>query len=59
MNITLTDKEKIKIMNSDDLYKIMQQILLREQRVDQDREHFWMVCLNRANVILYRNAQLA
>jgi DNA repair protein RadC len=52
MNITLTDKEKIKIMNSDDLYKIMQQILLREQRVDQDREHFWTVCLNRANVIM-------
>lgn len=52
MNITLTDKEKIKIMNSDDLYKIMQQILLREQRVDQDREHFWTVCLNRANIIM-------
>lgn len=52
MNITLTDKEKIKIMNSDDLYKIMQSILLREQRVDQDREHFWTVCLNTANVIM-------
>lgn len=52
MNITLTDKEKIKVMNSDDLYKVMQQILLREQRVDQDREHFWTVCLNRANVIM-------
>jgi len=52
MNITLTDKEKIKIMNSDDLYRIMQSILLREQRVDQDREHFWTVCLNRANVIM-------
>lgn len=52
MNITLTDKEKIKIMNSADLYKIMQQILLREQRVDQDREHFWTVCLNRANIIM-------
>jgi len=52
MNITLTDKEKIKIMNSDDLYKIMQNILLREQRVDQDREHFWTVCLNTANVIM-------
>jgi len=52
MNITLTDKEKIKVMNSDDLYKIMQSILLREQRVDQDREHFWTVCLNTANVIM-------
>lgn len=30
----------------------MQSILLREQRVDQDREHFWTVCLNRANVIM-------
>lgn len=52
MNITLTDKEKIKIMNSDDLYKIMQSILLREQRVDQDREHFWTVCLNTSNIIM-------
>ena len=52
MNITLTDKEKIRIMNSDDLYRIMQGILLREQRVDQDREHFWAVCLNRSNVIM-------
>ncbi len=52
MNITLTDKEKIKVMNSTDLFKIMQSILLREQRVDQDREHFWTVCLNRANVIM-------
>ena len=52
MNITLTDKEKIKIMNSDDLFKIMQNILLREQRVDQDREHFWTVSLNTANVIM-------
>lgn len=30
----------------------MQSILLREQRVDQDREHFWTVCLNRSNVIM-------
>jgi len=52
MNIALTDKEKIKVMNSVDLYRIMQSILLREQRVDQDREHFWTVCLNRANVIM-------
>lgn len=52
MNITLTDREKIKVMNSNDLFKIMQSILLREQRVDQDREHFWTVCLNRANVIM-------
>ena len=52
MNITLTDKEKIKVMNSKSLFKVMQQILLREQIVDQDREHFWTVCLNRANVIM-------
>jgi len=30
----------------------MQQILLREQIIDQDREHFWTVCLNRANIIM-------
>jgi len=40
MDIDLTENEKIKILNSDDIYGIMQKILLREGKIDQNREHF-------------------
>ena len=43
MSIELTEADKIKILNADDLYGIMQKILLREDKIDQDREHFWVV----------------
>jgi hypothetical protein len=43
MDIQLTEAEKIKILTSDDIYSIMQKILLREQKIDQDREHFWII----------------
>jgi DNA repair protein RadC len=45
MDIQLTEAEKIKILTSDDIYSIMQKILLREQKIDQDREHFWIIGL--------------
>jgi len=53
MNINLTEEEKIKILNGDDLYGIMQKILLREDKIDQDREHFWIVGLANNNRILF------
>lgn len=53
MNIKITDKDKISITNPDDLYGIMQRILLRENMIDREKEHFWMIGLNMANVILY------
>ena len=52
MNIKLTDKQKIKIRNSDDIYEIMQRILLRENRIDRNREHFWTISLDTASKIL-------
>lgn len=45
MDIELTDAERIKILTSDDIFGIMQRILLREQKIDQDREHFWIIGL--------------
>ncbi len=53
MSINLTEAEKIKILNADDLYGIMQRILLREEKIDQDREHFWVVGLANNNRILF------
>lgn len=53
MNIKLTDKEKIKVNDPDDLFAIMQRILLRDNKIDQDKEHFWIVGMNVAGLILY------
>lgn len=53
MNIELTEEQKIKILNSDDIYTIMQQVLLREEKVDQEKEHFWMIGLANNNRLQY------
>ncbi|KIX19828.1 DNA repair protein [Flavobacterium sp. 316] len=53
MDITLTDEQRIKILNSDDIYGIMQQVLLRENKIDQDKEHFWVVGLANNNRVLF------
>jgi DNA repair protein RadC len=53
MNISLSDEEKIKILNGNDLYQIMQKILLREEKIDQDREHLWVVGLATNSRILF------
>jgi len=53
MNVHLSDEEKIKVLNGNDLYGIIQRILLREEKIDQDREHFWVVGLANSNRILF------
>lgn len=53
MDIRLTEAEKIKVLNSDDIYGVMQKILLREQKIDQNREHFWVIGLENNNRILF------
>ena len=41
MNVKLTAEQKIQVTYSGDLYKIMQQILLRENKFRRAQEHFW------------------
>lgn len=53
MDIQLTEAEKIKVLNSDDIYSIMQKVLLREQKIDQNREHFWVIGLENNQRILF------
>ncbi len=53
MDIQLSDAEKIKILNSDDIYGIMHKILLRENKIDQNREHFWVIGLENNNRLLF------
>lgn len=53
MNIKLSDKEKVRVTRPDELFEIMRRILLEEDPIDQEKEHFWMIGLNQASVILY------
>jgi DNA repair protein RadC len=52
MTIKLKTKKPIKVKSADDIYEIMQRILMRENSVDRNREHFWTICLDNANNIL-------
>ena len=53
MNVKITQAQKIKLLNSADIYNIMQQVLLREHKIDRNKEHFWTIGLDNANRILY------
>jgi len=53
MNVRLSSDQKIKILNSTDIFKIMQQILLRENKIRRNQEHFWVIGLNNAHKILF------
>ena len=53
MNVPLPDSEKIKIANSDDVFKIMREVLLREHRLGHLQEHFWVIGLNTTNTIVF------
>ena len=52
MNVRLTEDQKIQVLNSSDLYTVMREVLLRENKIDQEMEHFWTVCLSSVNRIL-------
>jgi DNA repair protein RadC len=53
MNVKITKAQKIKLLNSADMYNIMQKVLLREHKIDRNKEHFWTIGLDNANRILY------
>ncbi|TYA71936.1 JAB domain-containing protein [Seonamhaeicola marinus] len=53
MNVRLSKEQKIQILNSSDIYKVMQQVLLRENKIRRNQEHFWVVGLDNKNKILF------
>jgi DNA repair protein RadC len=53
MTIHLTEDQRIKILNSTDVYSVMKEVLLRGEKIDQEKEHFWMIGLANNNEILY------
>nr|VFJ51306.1 MAG: DNA repair protein RadC [Candidatus Kentron sp. DK]VFJ68164.1 MAG: DNA repair protein RadC [Candidatus Kentron sp. DK] len=53
MNIKLTAQEKIKVLNGEDIFAIMSKILLREAKIDREKERFRIVGLDADNRILF------
>ncbi|WP_299364900.1 JAB domain-containing protein [Winogradskyella sp.] len=53
MNVRLSKAQKIKVLNSSDIYNVMQQILLRENKIRRNQEHFWVAGLDNSNKILF------
>jgi DNA repair protein RadC len=52
MKVTLTREQRIRVLNTEDVYKVMQQILLRENKIGRNKEHFWIVCLSNIDRII-------
>ncbi len=53
MNVRLTKEQKINVLNAADIYKVMQQVLLRENKIRRNQEHFWVVGLDNKNKVLF------
>lgn len=53
MDVILCSKQKNQMLNSEDVYRVMQQVLLRENKIRRNQEHFWVVGLDNANKILF------
>jgi DNA repair protein RadC len=53
MNIQLNKDQKILIESSDDLARIMRQILMRENKLSRAREHLWTIGLNEEFKMLF------
>lgn len=53
MKIAIKKKDKIKAVGSHTVYPIMQRILNRENKINKQVEHFWVVGLDKEGVILY------
>jgi len=45
MNIEITEEQKIRILNSQMLYDVMKEILMRENQIERESEHVWTVRL--------------
>lgn len=53
MDIKLGKNEQRIIGGTDDVFSVMQCILLRENKIDQEKEHLWIIGMNEAGYILY------
>jgi hypothetical protein len=45
MNVKLSKNEKIRVQGPSSIHRVMRQILLRENEIEQSQEHAWVVRL--------------
>ncbi len=45
MNVRLTKTQKVQVTGAEDVFSIIQRILLRENKVSRNKEHFWVIGL--------------
>lgn len=53
MDVLVSGKDNITLANSDKVFEIMQKVLLRENYIDREKEHFWILGLNMVNNLLF------
>ena len=53
MNVRLNKNQRIQVVTARDIYAIMQQVLLRENKIRRNQEHFWVVGLDNHQKILF------
>lgn len=53
MNVRLDKNQKIQVTGPHDIFEIMRRILLRENKLGRQKEHFWVIGLATSNKIMY------
>jgi DNA repair protein RadC len=53
MNVKLTKNEKIRVQGPTSIHRVMRQILLRENEIEQEQEHVWVLGLAHNQMIIY------
>ena len=48
MNVRIPKGDNLKLGDSDDVYRIMQKVLLRQNKLRRKKEYFWSIGLNTA-----------
>lgn len=53
MTIRLQPHQKIHISSSADIFNLLQPILRRASKLDRNREHLWLLCLDQSRKVLH------
>lgn len=51
MTIRLRAHQKVRIQSSADIFQLLQPILRRSSKLDRDREHLWLLCLDHSQTV--------
>lgn len=51
MQVRLKPEQKISIQSSTDIFHLLQPAFLRQSKLDRDREHLWLLCLDHSQTV--------